>query len=63
MADSFSISAVSRLSGFLRLTAACKRQVCAYELNICEQKLVDIYRKLTPAQREAILGVMESYDT
>lgn len=37
--------------------------ICAYELNLHEQKLVDIYRKLTPAQREAILGVMESYDT
>lgn len=37
--------------------------ICAYELNVHEQRLVDIYRKLTPAQREAILGVMESYDT
>lgn len=36
--------------------------VCSYELNIREQNLVDLYRRLTPAQREAILGVMESYD-
>lgn len=33
---------------------------CSYELNVPEQKLVELYRKLSAAQRSAILAVMES---